>query len=138
MGSKGPVGETGSTGAVGPQGPTGPQCEPDVAPDRTAVIKDQNLDDAVYAIGVQVQGKNYILGSGFVVHTWNAFWTNPRSCRPSYFRSGPSNFSTSDPLLSSRMLSSRTPRSAAPIRPGWRLSRFIPAMTGRPVRPTRS
>ncbi|MYH19811.1 MAG: hypothetical protein F4014_03680 [Gemmatimonadetes bacterium] len=76
MGPAGPTGETGSTGAVGPQGPAGPQGEPGVALDWSAVIEDQNLGDSVYAIGVQVQGRNYILGSGFVAHFWNAVWTN--------------------------------------------------------------
>ena len=75
-GPVGPAGETGPTGAVGPQGPVGPQGEPGVALDWSAVIEDQNLGDSVYAIGVQVQGKNYILGSGFVAHFWNAVWTN--------------------------------------------------------------
>ena len=76
VGPAGPVGETGSTGAVGPQGPAGSQGEPGVALDWSAVIEDQNLGESVYAIGVQVQGKNYILGSGFVAHFWNAVWTN--------------------------------------------------------------
>ena len=76
IGPVGPAGETGSTGAVGPQGPAGPQGEPGVALDWSAVIEDQSLDDAVYAIGVQVQGKNYVLGSGFVAHFTNAVWTN--------------------------------------------------------------
>ena len=76
IGPVGPAGPTGETGSTGLQGPTGPQGEPGVALDWSAVIDDQNLDDAVYAIGVQVQGKNYILGSGFVAHFWNAIWTN--------------------------------------------------------------
>ena len=76
VGPAGPVGETGSTGAVGPQGPAGPQGEAAVAVDWSDVIEDQHLDDAVYAIGVQVQGKNYVLGTGFVSHFTNALWTN--------------------------------------------------------------
>lgn len=77
QGPAGPTGETGSTGAIGPQGPAGQQGEPGVSLDWSAVIEDQNLDDAVYAIGVQVQGKNYVLGSGFVARFWrNAIWTN--------------------------------------------------------------
>ncbi len=63
---------------MGPQGPTEPQGELGAALDWSAVIEYQNLDDVGYAIGVQVQGKNYILGSGFVVHFWNAVWTNAR------------------------------------------------------------
>ena len=69
-GPAGQPGDTGSTGAVGPQG------EPGEVLDWSATIEDQQLDEAVYAIGVQVQGKNYILGSGFVAHFWNAIWTN--------------------------------------------------------------
>lgn len=76
VGPAGPTGETGSTGAVGPQGPEGPQGEPGVVLDWSAVIEDQNLVESVYAIGVQVQGRNYILGSGFVAHFWNGVWTN--------------------------------------------------------------
>ena len=76
IGPVGPAGETGSTGAVGPQGPVGPQGEAGVALDWSAVIDDQHLDDAVYAIGVQVQGRNYVLGSGFIAHFTNAIWTN--------------------------------------------------------------
>ena len=79
VGPAGPVGQTGAAGAAGPAGipgPAGPQGEPGETLDWSAVIEDQHLDDAVYAIGVQVQGKNYILGSGFVAHFWNAIWTN--------------------------------------------------------------
>jgi len=76
IGPVGPAGDIGSTGTVGPQGPAGPQGEPGVALDWSAVIEDQNLDESVYAIGVQVQGRNYILGSGFVAHFWNGVWTN--------------------------------------------------------------
>ena len=67
---------TGATGPSGIQGPAGPQGEPGETLDWSDVIEDQNLGDAVYAIGVQVQGKNYVLGSGFVAHFWNAIWTN--------------------------------------------------------------
>lgn len=75
-GPQGPVGPAGQTGATGAVGPAGPQGEPGVALDWSDIILDQNLGNAVYAIGVQVQGKNYILGSGFVAHFWNAVWTN--------------------------------------------------------------
>ncbi len=84
-GPAGPVGATGTAGAVGPagadgpaglQGPAGPQGEPGETLDWSAVIEDQNLDEAVYAIGVQVQGKNYVLGTGFAAHFWNGIWTN--------------------------------------------------------------
>ncbi len=78
-GPQGPAGPAGQAGAAGPQGiqgPAGPQGEPGETLDWSDVIEDQNLDDAVYAIGVQVQGKNYVLGSGFVAHFWNAVWTN--------------------------------------------------------------
>ena len=73
------MGQTGATGAVGPAGipgPAGPQGEPGETLDWSDVIENQNLGDSVYAIGVQVQGKNYILGSGFVAHFWNGVWTN--------------------------------------------------------------
>ena len=76
IGPVGPAGQTGETGSTGAVGPAGPQGEPGVALDWSDVIEDQHLDGAVYAIGVQVQGKNYILGSGFVAHFTNALWTN--------------------------------------------------------------
>ena len=81
-GPAGPVGPAGQTGAAGPAGPAGvlgpagPQGEPGETLDWSDVIEDQNLGKAVYAIGVQVQGRNYILGTGFVAHFWNAVWTN--------------------------------------------------------------
>ncbi len=75
-GPAGPVGETGAAGPQGIQGPAGPQGEPGETLDWSDVIETENLGDAVYAIGVQVQGKNYVLGSGFVAHFWNGVWTN--------------------------------------------------------------
>lgn len=77
-GEPGPAGVAGPAGATGPQGPAGPEGEPGETLDWSAVIEDQGLGDAVYAIGVQVQGKNYVLGTGFVAHFWNAVWTNAR------------------------------------------------------------
>ena len=76
QGPAGPAGPQGQTGSTGIQGPAGPQGEPGQTLDWSDVISTQNLGDAVYAIGVQVQGKNYVLGSGFVAHFWNAVWTN--------------------------------------------------------------
>ena len=76
QGLTGPAGPTGVAGPQGIQGPAGPEGEPGETLDWSGVITDQNLGDAVYAIGVQVQGRNYILGSGFVAHFWNAVWTN--------------------------------------------------------------
>ena len=78
-GPAGPAGEPGAAGAAGPagvQGPIGPQGEPGETLDWSDVIEDRNLGDAVYAIGVQIQGRNYILGTGFVAHFYNAIWTN--------------------------------------------------------------
>lgn len=81
-GPQGPAGTAGPTGAAGPQGIQGPAGargepgEPGETLDWSDVIADQNLGDAVYAIGVQVRGRNYVLGSGFAAHFWNAVWTN--------------------------------------------------------------
>ncbi len=69
-------GPEGPAGAPGIQGPAGPQGEPGQTLDWSNVIATENLGDAVYAIGVQVQGKNYVLGTGFVAHFWNGVWTN--------------------------------------------------------------
>ena len=80
-GPEGPAGPAGQAGAAGPQGiqgPAGPQGEPGETLDWSDVIETEDLGDAVYAIGVQVQGKNYVLGSGFVAHFTNAVWTNAR------------------------------------------------------------
>ena len=63
-------------GPTGIQGPAGPQGEPGETLNWSDVIATESLGDAVYAIGVQVQGRNYVLGSGFVAHFWNAVWTN--------------------------------------------------------------
>ncbi len=76
QGPAGPAGQAGAAGPQGVQGPAGPQGEPGETLDWSDVIETENLGDAVYAIGVQVQGKNYVLGSGFVAHFWNAVWTN--------------------------------------------------------------
>ena len=90
-GPVGPVGEAGEAGPQGPQGiqgPAGPEGEPGETLDWTDVIAAQNLGDAVYAIGVQVQGQNYILGSGFVAHFWNAVWTNAHVVQAVLFSTG--------------------------------------------------
>ncbi len=76
QGSSGPAGQPGPVGATGPQGPAGLQGEPGQLLNWADVIDAGNLDDAVYAIGVQIQGQNYVLGSGFVAHFWNGIWTN--------------------------------------------------------------
>ena len=81
QGPAGPAGDAGAAGVQGPAGETGPagsQGEPGETLDWSAVVEDEGLGDAVYAIGVQVQGKNYVLGTGFVAHFWNAVWTNAR------------------------------------------------------------
>ena len=84
VGPQGPVGPAGEPGAAGPagaagqQGPAGPAGETGETLDWSAVIEDEDLADVVYAIGVQVQGKNYVLGTGFVAHFYNAVWTNAR------------------------------------------------------------
>ena len=81
-GPQGPAGAAGETGDAGPQGiqgpagPQGPQGEPGEVLDWSDVMETESLGDAVYAIGVQVQGKNYVLGSGFAAHFRNAVWTN--------------------------------------------------------------
>lgn len=75
-GPKGPAGEPGQTGAQGPrglQGPQGPAGEPLNWAD---VIEEGQLDEAVYAIVVRVQGQNYVIGTGFVAQFNNAIWTN--------------------------------------------------------------
>ena len=78
-GPQGSAGEPGQTGAQGPAGQTGAtgQQGPAGEPLNWAdVIEKGNLDEAVYAIGYRVLGKNYVLGSGFVAHFKNAIWTN--------------------------------------------------------------
>ena len=78
-GPQGSAGEPGQTGAQGPAGQTGAtgQQGPAGEPRNWAdVIEEGNIDEAVYAIGVRIRGRNYVLGSGFVAQYRNAIWTN--------------------------------------------------------------
>ena len=77
-GQTGPQGSAGQTGATGPTGPQGQAGEPLNWAD---VIEEGQLNDAVYAIGVRVQGLNFVLGSGFVAYFSNAIWTNAHVVR---------------------------------------------------------
>ena len=89
-GATGPAGDTGATGPAGPQGLRGPQG----IPGRTGaqgpageplnwadVIEDSQLNDATYAIGYQVLGFNFVVGSGFNAHFNNVIWTNAHVVR---------------------------------------------------------
>ena len=77
-GQAGPAGIQGQTGSQGPAGPQGPAGEPLNWAD---VIEEGQLADAVYAIGYQLRGRNYIIGSGFTAHYSNAIWTNAHVVR---------------------------------------------------------
>ncbi len=96
-GERGPTGPAGSSGSAGPAGPTGaqgpagaqglqgepgqtgaqgPQGEPGQPLNWAEVLEKKQLPDAVYAIGLRVRGRNYVIGSGFVAYFRNAIWTN--------------------------------------------------------------
>ena len=72
-GAQGPAGPAGAQGAQGVAGPQGPGGEPLNWAD---VLDETPLDDYVYALGVQVSGVNYVLGTGFRAHYTDVIWTN--------------------------------------------------------------
>lgn len=74
-GSAGPAGVQGAQGVAGPQGPAG---EPLNWAD---VIEEGQLNDATYAIGYQVLGFNFVVGSGFNAHFSDVIWTNAHVVR---------------------------------------------------------
>ena len=82
IGLTGPQGEKGDTGAQGPMGPRGFQGEqgsqgPPGEPFNWAdIIEENNIENSIYAIGVQILGINYLIGTGFSAYYSNAIWTN--------------------------------------------------------------
>ena len=77
-GAPGQQGDPGRTGSQGPAGPQGPAGEPLNWAD---VIEDGQLNDATFAIGYQVLGLNFIVGSGFNAHFSDVIWTNAHVVR---------------------------------------------------------
>ena len=75
-GVTGPAGSAGQTGVTGPLGPQGPQGEPGETLNWADVLEETTLDDFVYALGVQVFGVNYVIGTGFRAHYSDVIWTN--------------------------------------------------------------
>ena len=75
-GRDGRDGVDGATGATGPQGPQGAQGPSGRALNWADVIEESQIDETVYGIGLQVQERMYLIGSGFAAHYSDAVWTN--------------------------------------------------------------
>jgi len=75
-GAQGAQGATGPQGPQGPQGDQGPQGEPGNILNWADVLHEVPLDNYVYALGVQINGVNTVLGSGFRAHFTDVIWTN--------------------------------------------------------------
>ena len=73
QGPTGDKGDSGQTGSQGPQGPQGPAGEP---LNWANVIEQNNIENCIYAIGVQSQGQNILIGTGFTGYYSNVIWTN--------------------------------------------------------------
>lgn len=76
QGDRGPRGEPGERGQEGERGPEGPQGEPGEFLNWADVIEESGLDQAIYAIGYEVRGINFLIGTGFNAHFNDAIWTN--------------------------------------------------------------
>ena len=76
QGDRGPRGEPGEEGQEGERGPEGPQGEPGEFLNWADVIEESGLDQAIYAIGYEVRGINFLIGTGFNAHFNDAIWTN--------------------------------------------------------------
>ncbi len=78
-GPQGPQGEKGDQGSRGPAGATGsqgPQGEYGKALNWADVIEDAHLYDAVYVVGLEIDGEIRLEGTAFAAHYRNALWTN--------------------------------------------------------------
>ena len=76
QGARGERGPPGAQGERGPQGPPGAAGEPGGFLNWADVIEESRLDEAIYAIGIEVSGTNYLIGTGFSAHYTNVIWTN--------------------------------------------------------------
>ena len=80
-GPQGPPGTSiqGPQGSPGPYGPQGPQGLPGSSLNWADVIEEQQVGDAVYALGLVLDNGNgsaFITGTGFVSYYNNGIWTN--------------------------------------------------------------
>ena len=85
-GPMGPQGEQGpiGLGTVGPQGPAGPQgasdpqgaAESGQALNWADVLEETGINEGIYAIGYEVLGTNFLIGTGFSAHFTDVIWTN--------------------------------------------------------------
>ena len=81
-GERGPTGpqsergEKGEKGEPGQRGPQGSEGDPGQFLNWADVIEESQLDDAIYAIGYQVVGTNFLIGTGFSAHFPDVIWTN--------------------------------------------------------------
>ena len=82
QGVDGPPGPEGPSGAEGPQGPQGPPGPSSGAGVNWAdVIETQRIDQSIYAIGYNVLGLNFLIGTGFSAHWSDVIWTNAHVVR---------------------------------------------------------
>ena len=85
-GSTGPPGPPGVDGTDGQPGPTGPAGQPGDggtgSPLNWAdVLEEVPHNDYIYALGLQVFGSNYVIGTGFRAHYSDVIWTNAHVIR---------------------------------------------------------
>ena len=97
-GPAGPQGEQGEPGERGEQGPAGPQGE---TLNWADVIEDGNLYDAIYAVGIMMNGGNLVIGTAFSAYYTDRLWTAAHVTE------------RIDGLLSEPRLRSRNPRPFA-------------------------
>ena len=81
QGERGPQGLPGVAGPQGERGPQGPQGPTGQPLNWADVIEATHIDEAVYALGISVDGRNYLLGTGFSAYYADAIWTNAHVTR---------------------------------------------------------
>ena len=75
-GEEGEQGEPGAPGEEGERGIQGPPGEAGRFLNWADVIEESGLDQAIYGIGYEVRGINFLIGTGFNAHFNDAIWTN--------------------------------------------------------------
>ena len=68
-GDRGLTGPEGQSGAPGPTGPVGPQGKPGTILNWADVIDESQIDEALYGIGIEVDGEYYLIGGGFAAYS---------------------------------------------------------------------
>ncbi|MFC1525250.1 trypsin-like peptidase domain-containing protein [Candidatus Latescibacterota bacterium] len=81
QGLPGERGADGDQGEAGPQGERGSDGDPGQPLNWADVIVADGLDEAIYAIGYEVLGVSYLIGTGFSAHFRDVIWTNAHVVR---------------------------------------------------------